>query len=126
NAASSTSSATSSFESAAEDSSDCIDPSKCSFGTGAALSMMADSHLVFNVLRTCHGDVRFGSKTGVRAAKSHVRFTPNSGREMSIRDLRSLSVALEPEMSALPPKADMQCIGQCPLWANSGHGAILV
>ena len=39
---------------------------------------------------------------------SHVRFTPNSGHEMAIRDLRSLSVALEPKMSALPPKADIR------------------
>ena len=33
---------------------------------------------------------------------------PNSGHEMAIRDLRSLSVALEPKMSALPPKADIR------------------
>jgi hypothetical protein len=33
------------------------------------------------------------------------RFTPNSGHEMAIPDLPSLSVALEPKMSALPPKA---------------------
>jgi hypothetical protein len=37
----------------------------------------------------------------------NVRFTPNSGHEMAICDLQSLSVALEPKMSALPPKADI-------------------
>jgi hypothetical protein len=74
---------------------------------------------------------------------------PNSGHEMAIRDLRSLSVALEPKMSALPPKADMKwqftnlwnlsvrfgaknvrfapksrhwmTVLECPLWARSGH-----
>jgi hypothetical protein len=34
----------------------------------------------------------------------HVR---KSGHEMAIRDLRSLSLALEPKMSASPPKADI-------------------
>ena len=36
---------------------------------------------------------------------------PNSGHEMAIRDLRSLSVALESKMSALPPKADTRDCG---------------
>jgi hypothetical protein len=31
-----------------------------------------------------HWDVRFGSKADIRAAKSHVRFTPNSDRESEI------------------------------------------
>jgi hypothetical protein len=44
------------------------------------------------------GDVRFGSKADICAAKTHVRFTPNSDRESEIP---------QNVMSALPPKADM-------------------
>jgi hypothetical protein len=40
-------------------------------------------------------DVRFGSKADIRAVKSHVRFTPESGH--------------------------VQCTRPCLLWANSGH-----
>jgi hypothetical protein len=43
-------------------------------------------------------NVRFGSKADIRAAKCHVRFTPNSDRN-SGPPLNA--------MSALPPKADM-------------------
>jgi hypothetical protein len=43
-------------------------------------------------------DVRFGSKADICAAKSDVRFTPNSDCE---------SVFPHKVMSALPPKADM-------------------
>jgi hypothetical protein len=46
-------------------------------------------------------DVRSGSKADVTAFNHDVRFTPESRHEMAIRDLRSLSVALEPKMSAL-------------------------
>jgi len=42
--------------------------------------------------------VRFGSEADMCAAKSHVRFTPDSDRESEL----SRTV-----MSALPPKADM-------------------
>jgi len=42
--------------------------------------------------------VRFGSKADICAAKSDVRFTPNSDRK---------SVFPHKVMSALPPKADM-------------------
>src|SRR5262249_10946276 len=49
--------------------------------------------------------VRFGSKADMCTAPAHVRFTPKSGHEMAICDLRSLSVSLEPKMSALTPKA---------------------
>jgi hypothetical protein len=44
------------------------------------------------------GNVRFGSEADARAAKRHVRFTPNSDR-------KSRHAAMV--MSALPPKADM-------------------
>ena len=44
------------------------------------------------------GYVGFESKADMRAAKSHVRFTPNSDRESEIS---------QKAMSALPPKADM-------------------
>ena len=41
---------------------------------------------------------------------------------MAIRDLRSLSVALEPKMSGLPPKADMcSAIVDVRFTPNSGH-----
>src|SRR5262245_57305956 len=43
-------------------------------------------------------DVRFGSKADICAAKSHVRFTPNSDRKSGLP---------QTVMSALPPKADM-------------------
>ena len=43
-------------------------------------------------------NVRFGSKADIRAAKSHVRFTPNSDRESGLP---------QKVMSALPLKADM-------------------
>src|SRR5262249_55866620 len=43
-------------------------------------------------------DVRFGSKADICAAKSDVRFAPNSDRE---------SRHPQTVMSALPPKADM-------------------
>jgi hypothetical protein len=43
-------------------------------------------------------DVRFGSLADMCAAKSHVRFAPNSDREGGF---------LQKLMSALPPKADM-------------------
>jgi hypothetical protein len=42
-------------------------------------------------------DVRFGSKADIRAAKCHVRFTPESGH--------------------------VQCNGPCLLWAKSGHSS---
>ena len=42
--------------------------------------------------------VRFGSEADICAAKSDVRFTPKSGH--------------------------VQCNGQCPLWAISGHRSI--
>jgi hypothetical protein len=42
--------------------------------------------------------VRFGSKADMCAAKSDVRFTPNSDRESGFP---------QKVMSALPPKADM-------------------
>ena len=54
--------------------------------------------------------VRYGSLADIPSCPSHVRFTPNSGHGMAIRDLQSLSVALEPKMSALPPKADIRRI----------------
>jgi hypothetical protein len=41
-------------------------------------------------------NVRFGSKADIRAAKSHVRFSAESGH--------------------------LQCTRPCLLWANSGHG----
>jgi hypothetical protein len=59
--------------------------------------------------------VRFGSKADIRAAKSHVRFTPNSDRKSGFP---------HKVMSALPPKADMcsalayVCFGH-----HSGHCA---
>jgi hypothetical protein len=43
-------------------------------------------------------DVRFGSKADMCAAKSDVRFTPNSDRQSGFP---------RKVMSALPPKADM-------------------
>jgi hypothetical protein len=43
-------------------------------------------------------DVRFGSKADICAAKSDVRFTPNSDRKSGFP---------HKAMSALPPKADM-------------------
>jgi hypothetical protein len=43
-------------------------------------------------------DVRFGSKADICAAKSDVRFTPNSDRKSGFP---------HKVMSALPPKADM-------------------
>jgi hypothetical protein len=43
-------------------------------------------------------NVRFGSKADIRAAKTYVRFTPNSDRER---------VLAQTVMSALPPEADM-------------------
>jgi hypothetical protein len=40
---------------------------------------------------------------------------------MAIRDLWNLSVALEPKMSALPPKSrHWMTVLECPLWAKSG------
>jgi hypothetical protein len=63
-------------------------------------------------------NVRFGSKADIVNLSHHVRFTPNSGHEMAIRDLRSLSVALEQKMSALPqrrtfgPRLKMSALGQ--------------
>ena len=42
--------------------------------------------------------VRFGSLANIRTAKSHVRFTPESGH--------------------------VRCNEGCPLWANSGHGGV--
>jgi hypothetical protein len=42
--------------------------------------------------------VRFGSKADICAAKSDVRFTPESGH--------------------------VQCTSQCLLWANSGHDGL--
>jgi hypothetical protein len=50
------------------------------------------------VLRRAATNVRFGSKADICAAKTHVRFTPNSDRESEIP---------QNVMSALPPKADM-------------------
>jgi hypothetical protein len=44
-------------------------------------------------------DVRFGSLADIRAANGHVRFTPESGH--------------------------VRCNYRCPLWANSGHSALL-
>jgi hypothetical protein len=49
-------------------------------------------------LRSTIHNVRFGSKADICGAKSHVRFTPNSGRK---------SGHPHKVMSALPPKADM-------------------
>src|SRR5215813_8601593 len=49
-------------------------------------------------LLTISKNVRFGSKADICAAKSHVRFTPNSDRESGFPQTL---------MSALPPKADM-------------------
>jgi len=46
----------------------------------------------------CTRDVRFGSKADICAAKSDVRFTPNSDRKSGFP---------HKVMSALPPKADM-------------------
>ena len=37
-------------------------------------------------------------------------YPPKADIEMAIRDLRSVSVALEPKMSALPPIADMAAV----------------
>jgi hypothetical protein len=55
-------------------------------------------------------NVRFGSKADICAAKSNVRFTPNSGHETAFRDLSNLMSALVPKMSALTPIADIrQC-----------------
>src|SRR5262249_9012014 len=42
-----------------------LTPRNAVFGTGAAFTMMADSHLVFNVLTTGRGDVRFGPKADI-------------------------------------------------------------
>jgi len=47
-------------------------------------------------------DVRFGSKADICAAKSDVRFTPNSDRESEIP---------QKAMSALPPRADIRGCG---------------
>jgi hypothetical protein len=44
------------------------------------------------------GDVRFGSKADICAAKSNVRFTPNSDRKSGFQSR---------VMSASPPRADM-------------------
>jgi hypothetical protein len=52
-------------------------------------------------------NVRFGSKADICAAKGHVRFTPECGHKIAIRDLSNLMSALVPKMSALAPKADM-------------------
>src|SRR5262249_2634748 len=49
----------------------------------------------FASLSEMGGDVRFGSKADICAAKSHVRFTPESGH--------------------------LQRKLECPLWAKSGH-----
>src|SRR5262245_26665278 len=57
-------------------------------------------------------DVRFGSKADICSAPTHVRFTPNSDRKSGLP---------QELMSALPPKADMQCTRPCLLWAKSGH-----
>jgi hypothetical protein len=50
-------------------------------------------------------NVRFGSLADISHCNWHVRFNPESGHQMPIRDLWMLRVALEPKMSALPPKA---------------------
>jgi hypothetical protein len=47
--------------------------------------------------RCSQWNVRFGSKADMCAAKTHVRFTPNSDRESGFS---------QTVMSALPPKAD--------------------
>ena len=56
-----------------------------------------------NRLRLAHrkepADVRFGSKADMCGAKRHVRFTPNSDREIGFP---------QTVMSALPPIADMR------------------
>ena len=50
-----------------------------------------------------------GQKRTCAAQKGMPALPPTAVHEMAIRDLRSLSVALEPKMSALPPKADIGC-----------------
>jgi hypothetical protein len=56
-------------------------------------------YVLFNVEGIAPGNnVRFGSEADMCAAKSDVRFTPNSDRESRFP---------QKVMSALPPKADM-------------------
>jgi hypothetical protein len=50
------------------------------------------------MLALCDPNVRFGEKADICAAKSDVRFTPNSDRKSGFP---------HEVMSALPPKADM-------------------
>jgi len=56
--------------------------------------------------------VRFGSKADMCGAKSHVRFTPESGHKTAVCDLSNLMSALLSKMSALTLKADM-CGATC-------------
>jgi hypothetical protein len=40
---------------------------------------------------------------------------------MAIRDLRSLSVALEPKARFAPESGHWMTVLECPLWVDSGH-----
>jgi hypothetical protein len=55
-----------------------------------------NTYILRKLLHSRH--VRFGSKADIRAAKTHVRFTPDSDRNRGL---------FQTVMSALPPKADM-------------------
>jgi hypothetical protein len=70
------------------------------------------THLTWN-----SAAVRFGSKADIAKCPCHVRFTPESGHQMPIRDLSNLMSALVPKMSALTPKADIH-----PLFENVRFG----
>src|SRR5262245_7882014 len=62
------------------------------------------------------GDVRFGSKADSCSAATHVRFTPNSDRESGHR---------QPSCPLHPRKRTCAMQLGSPLWANSGHRAVL-
>ena len=55
----------------------------------------------------CPLDVRFGSKADISQCNRHVRFTPNSGHEMAMRDLRCCALAASGQAAAEPAIALM-------------------
>src|SRR5262245_28361607 len=59
-----------------------LTPRNAVFGTGAAFNMMADSHLVFNVLTTGRGDVCFGPKADISQFTRYVKHADRDGGEM--------------------------------------------
>jgi hypothetical protein len=67
-------------------------------------------------------NVRFGSLADISVRPRHVRFTPNSGHEIAIRDLRSLSVRFGAKYVPFTPNSGHSAVRlECPLRANSGQ-----